>query len=152
LKIHWVYLSRVKDNLIKLACEIMSKSNSNLQLIKKFYDSFKNKDKKYSDFCHDDIEWITMDGMPEGGVFHGVEEIFEGYFPKMLSNFKEFHVLPEQFLDFKDHIMVTGKYKGISKKDKSFDVSFSHVYLIQENKIVQFRQFTDTKIIQESLN
>lgn len=125
---------------------------NNLDLIKEFYYCFQNNDKKYLDFCHDEIEWITVDDMPEGGVFHGVEEIFEGYFPKMLSNFKEFYAVPEQFLDFKDHIMVTGKYAGISKKDKSFEATFSHVYLIQENKIMQFRQFTDTKIILESLN
>ena len=47
--------------------------------------------------------------------------------------------------------MVTGKYQGISKKGKSFEVSFSHVYRIKDNKIVQFKQFTDTGKITESL-
>ncbi|AJM93112.1 nuclear transport factor 2 family protein [Nitrosopumilus piranensis] len=125
---------------------------SNVPLIQEFYELFKNKDKKYLDFCHDEIEWITMDKMPNGGTFHGIKEIFEEYFPKMLSNFKEFHAIPEQFLDFKDHVMVIGRYQGISKSDKQFDVQFSHVYLVQYGKIIQFRQFTDTKIIQESLN
>ncbi|KAF6244909.1 nuclear transport factor 2 family protein [Nitrosopumilus sp. b2] len=125
---------------------------SNVPLIQEFYELFKNKDKKYLDFCHDEIEWITMDKMPNGGTFHGIKEIFEEYFPKMLSNFKEFHAIPEQFLDFKDHVMVIGRYQGISKSDKQFDVQFSHVYLVQDGKIIQFRQFTDTKIIQESLN
>jgi len=69
----------------------------------------------------------------------------------MLSNFKEFHAVPEQFTDMKDHIMVTGMYSGVSNSGKSFEVPFSHVYHIENNKIVQFRQFTDTGIIQESL-
>ncbi len=125
---------------------------SNVPLIQEFYELFKNKDKKYLDFCHDGIEWITVENMPNGGTFHGTKEIFEGYFPKMLSNFKEFHAIPEQFIDLKDHVMVTGRYQGISKSDKHFDVPFSHVYLVQDGKIVQFRQFTDTKIIQDSLN
>lgn len=124
---------------------------SNVQLIQNFYESFKNKDKKYLDFCHDEIEWITVENMPNGGTFHGLKEIFEGYFPKMLFNFKEFHAIPEQFLDLKDHVMVTGRYRGISKLDKTFDVPFSHVYLIQDDKIIQFRQFTDAQKIQESL-
>ncbi|MFZ8922726.1 MAG: nuclear transport factor 2 family protein [Nitrosopumilaceae archaeon] len=124
---------------------------SNVQLIQDFYESFKNKDKKYLDFCHDEIEWITVAKMPDGGTFHGTQEIFEEYFPKMLSNFREFHAIPEQFLDFKDHIMVIGRYQGISKSDKNFDVPFSHVYLIQDEKIIQFRQFTDAEKIQESL-
>lgn len=124
---------------------------SNLQIIKEFYDSFRNKDKKYLDLCHDEIQWITTEDMPNGGKYVGVKAVFEDYFPKMLSNFKEFHAIPEQFLDFKDHIMVIGKYKGISIKDKNFEVQFSHVYLVQENKIVQFRQFTDAKVISDSL-
>lgn len=123
---------------------------SNVRLIEEFYESFKNKDKKYLDFCHDDIEWITMKNMPNGGIFHGTKEIFEEYFPKMLSNFKEFHAIPEQFIDLKDHVMVAGRYQGISKSDNSFDVPFSHVYLVQDGKIIQFRQFTDTKVIEDS--
>ena len=81
--------------------------------------------------------------MPNGGASWDQRNLWR-VLSKNLS--KEFHVIPGQFLDFKDHIMVTGKYRGISKKGKKFNVSFSHVYLIQENKIVQF---TDTKVIQD---
>ena len=101
--------------------------------------------------CDDDIEWITAENMPNGGKYVGVKQVFEGYFPKMLSNFKGFHAIPEQITSLQDHVMVNGKYQGVSKIDKKFSVSFSHVYLVKENKIVQFRQFTDTNIIQKSL-
>ena len=126
---------------------------SYVEFIKKFYDAFKNKDVKTClELCHDQIEWQTAEGMPNGGKFIGKKEVFEKYFPKMFENFKEFHAVPEQFTDMKDHVTVNGRYQGISKHDKKFDVPFSHVYLIQEGKIVQFRQFTDTEKIQESLN
>jgi len=126
---------------------------SNLDLIKKFYIAFKNKDKDtYLNMCDENIQWQTSKEMPNGGKYVGKKEIFENYFPKMLENFKEFHAIPEQILDLKDHIMVTGRYQGISKKGKKFDIPFSHVYHIQENKIIQFRQFTDTEKFQNSLN
>jgi len=70
----------------------------------------------------------------------------------MLSNFKEFHANPEQFTEIKDQVLVTGTYSGISNKERIFKVPFSHIYRIQDNKIIQFRQFTDTKIIQDSIN
>jgi len=124
---------------------------TNKELIKNFYDSFKNKEKNYLDFCHDDIEWITMDGMPNGGTYVGVSAIFEEYFPKMLSNFKEFHAEPDEFLDTEDKVLVFGKYTGISNSGKKFVAPFCHVYAIQNKKIIQFKQFTDTKIIQNSL-
>jgi len=126
---------------------------SNVELIGKFYTAFKNKDKEtYLSLCDDNIEWQLADGMPNGGRYIGKSAVFEEYFPQMLSNFKEFHAIPEQITDIKDHVMVTGKYTGISNKEKSFDVPFSHVYHIQNEKIVQFRQFTDTDKINESLH
>lgn len=125
---------------------------SHLELVKNFYDAFKNKEpEKYPLFCDKDIEWITMDGMPNGGLYVGLKAIFEDYFPIMLKNFKEFHVVTEKFLDAIDHVIVIGRYRGISKKGKKFDVPFSHIYQIKDNKITQFRQFTDTKKIQDSL-
>ena len=113
----------------------------------------KNKDKEtYLELCDESIEWQLSEGMPNGGKFVGKDAVFKEYFPKMLSNFKEFHATPEQISDMKDHVMVTGKYHGISKKGKSFETSFSHVYHIKDNKIVQFRQFTDTEKINEAIN
>ena len=129
----------------------MKQPISNLSLIQEFYHLFKNKDKKFLDFCHDDVEWITADEMPDGGTFNGKKQIFEEYFPKMLSNFREFHAISEQFFDFKDHIMVVGRYQGKSKSDKTFDIPFSHVYLIQDGKIIQFRQFTDAQSLSSSI-
>ena len=125
---------------------------TNQEIIKRFYIAFKeNNIKECLEICDKDIEWTTAEGMPEGGVFRGVEQVFENYFPKMLSNFQEFHAIPEQITSLKDHVMVNGRYQGMSNSGKKFDIEFSHVYLIENNKIVQFRQFTDTKIIQESL-
>lgn len=125
---------------------------SNEELIQKFYDAFKKNDKQTClNMCDEKIEWITMDGMPNGGRYVGKKEIFESYFPNMLSNFQEFHAIPEVFLDSKDHVIVIGKYHGSSMNGKTFDVPFSHVYKINASKITNFRQFTDTKKIQDSL-
>jgi len=126
---------------------------SNEELIKQFYVAFKNNDKEtYLKLCDENIEWQTAEGMPNEGNYIGKEEVFKNYFPNMLKNFKEFHAIPEQILDLKEHIMVTGKYVGISIKGKKFEVSFSHVYKIEKNKIIKFRQFTDTTIIQKALS
>jgi len=126
---------------------------SNEELIKQFYVAFKNNDKEtYLKLCDENIEWQTAEGMPNESNYIGKEEVFKNYFPNMLKNFKEFHAIPEQILDLKEHIRVTEKYVGISIKDKKFEVSFSHVYKIEKNKIIKFRQFTDTAIIQKALS
>ena len=70
---------------------------NNEKLIKGFYDSFKNKDLIYDKFCQDNIEWITMDGMPNGGRYVGLKSVFEEYFPKMLSILKNFMRIQPSF-------------------------------------------------------
>jgi uncharacterized protein len=124
---------------------------NNEKLIKGFYDSFKNKDLAYDKFCEDNIEWITMDGMPNGGRYVGLKSVFEEYFPKMLSNFEEFHAKPIEFLCIDDKVIVFGWYYGQSKIGKSFTVPFCHLYSIKDDKIFRFKQFTDTQIIHEAM-
>lgn len=124
---------------------------TNRELVKKFYDSFKNKDLDYHSFCHSDIEWITMDGMPNGGIYIGIKSVFEEYFPKMLLNFREFHAQPTEFLSIDNRVIVFGRYCGESIVGKSFTIPFCHVYKIKGNKIIQFKQFTDTEKIQDAI-
>ncbi len=70
------------------------KPKPNVDIIKDFYFQFKNQNKQsYRDLIDDNIEWITMECMPNGGRYIGKSEVFERYFPAMLSNFKEFHAL-----------------------------------------------------------
>lgn len=124
---------------------------NNEKLVKDFYDSFKNKDQVYRSFCQDNIEWITMDGMPAGGRYVGLKSVFEEYFPKMLSNFKEFHADPTEFLCVDDKVIVFGRYRGQTKIGKNFVVPFCHLYTIENGKIFRFKQYTDTKMIHEAM-
>lgn len=125
--------------------------HNNETLVKDFYNSFKNKDLVYDRFCQDNIEWITMDGMPNGGTYIGLKSVFDEYFPNMLSNFQEFHTNPSEFLCIDDQVIVFGSYSGQTKKGTSFTVPFCHVYRIKDSKISQFKQFTDTEIIHEAM-
>jgi uncharacterized protein len=124
---------------------------NNEKLVKDFYDSFKNKDQDYRLFCQDNIEWITMDGMPNGGRYVGIKSVFEEYFPRMLSDFEEFDANPTEFLCIDDRVIVFGRYSGQTKIGKNFIVPFCHLYTIKDEKIYQFKQYTDTQIIQEAI-
>lgn len=125
---------------------------SNIELVRKFYDLFKTGNKEYLGLCSDVIEWNTMEGMPSGGRHVGKQQVFERYFPNMLSNFAEFHAVTEEFLDAGESVVVLGKYKGITKNTtRKFEAPFAHVYTVKEGKIVAFRQYADTAKIQQAL-
>lgn len=125
---------------------------TNKEIVTTFYKSFKNNDRHtFFQLCDKNLEWISMDGMPSGGTYVGINSVFDDYFPSMLSNFKEFHAEPKEFLSIENTVIVFGRYYGISKSNKKFDVPFSHVYALKDGKISKFQQFTDTKKIQDSL-
>jgi len=126
---------------------------SHTELVKKFYELFKVHDmQSYMQMCDESIEWKVMDGMPEGGTFVGKTAAFDGYFPKMLSHFEEFHAVPEQFFESGHSVIVLGRYTGVGKATgKSFESPFAHIYTIKDSRIVRFRQYADTKAIHDAL-
>lgn len=61
---------------------------SNEELIKQFYIAFKNKDEfTYLKLCDDNIEWITSEGMPNGGIYTGKKRGIWELFSKYVSKF-----------------------------------------------------------------
>ncbi len=133
----------------------MHKLNSNIELIKEFYLQFKNHNiQSYMNLINDNIEWITMEYMPNGGRYVGKVEVFEKYFPVMLSSFEEFHAIADEYLDVEnDNVLVIGRYFIKSKKNiQEFEIPFAHIYTIRNEKIHKFRQYTDTAKILKILN
>jgi len=122
----------------------------NVEIIKKFYLLFKKQDKAFLNLCDDNIEWTVMKNVPNGGTHIGKKAVFDGYFPKLFSNFAEFHAVTDEFIGIGDKVMVFGTYKLVSKSGKKFDAPFVHVYTIKDNKVAKFRQYTDTVEIQNA--
>jgi ketosteroid isomerase-like protein len=125
---------------------------SNIDLLKKFYSLFKAGDRQgYLQLCDDAIEWTTLKGMPSGGRYVGKDAVFDGYFPKMLANFAEFHAVPSEYIDASNSAVVLGKYSGRSKAGREFEAPFAHVYTFSNGRIASFRQYTDTAMIRQAL-
>lgn len=124
-----------------------------VDLVRRFYESFGKKDRQtYLQMCDEDIEWTVMDGMPEGGRYLGKKSVFDGYFPRMLSHFAEFHAVAEEFLEASEKVIVLGRYKGVAKNTgRDFESPFAHVYTVSGSRITNFRQYADTKSIWDSL-
>lgn len=132
----------------------MHESSPNVDLVKEFYLQFKNQSKQsYMNLIDDNVEWITMEYMPNGGKYIGKSDVFEKYFPAMLSNFKEFHAIADEYLDAgNDSVLVFGGYTVKPKKNThDIKIPFAHLYKIRNKKIHKFRQYTDTAKIHKTL-
>ncbi len=126
---------------------------TNLEIIKKSYDAGKNGDIPglVADMAPDG-KWTEMAGAPYAGTYTGGPEIIEKVFSRMGAEWAPFACEPVEFIDAGDTIVMLGYYfgtHGTTKKD--FRVRVAHVWRLKDGKIVNFEQFTDTKLIAEAM-
>ena len=114
----------------------MNKSNSNINLIKEFYLNFKNQNvNSYLNLIDENIQWITMESMPNGGTHIGKVDVFEKYFPSMFANFEEFHAIADEYLDIENNgVLSPWKIFNQIKKTHPRFVPFAHIYDIKNGR------------------
>jgi ketosteroid isomerase-like protein len=119
----------------------------NLAIVQRSYDAFARGDMAavLADM-DDDIEWQQAQGLPHGGVYHGVADVRANIFDPLDRDWwSEFTAVPEEFLDAGEEVVVLGRYRGTAKETgKMLDVPFVHVWSLRSGKAWRFRQFLDT--------
>ena len=95
---------------------------------------------------HPDIVWHQAQGLPHGGVYHGLQEVRRAIFDPLDEEWwDEFTATPVEFLVAGDEVVVLGRYRGVAKgTGKRLDGPFVHVWTVEGELAVRFRQFLDT--------
>ena len=120
---------------------------SNVAIVRRSYAAFARDDMDgVVGDMHPDIVWHQAQGLPHGGVYHGLAEVRRNVFdPLDRYWWSEFTAEPEDFLDAGDEVVVLGRYRGVAKETgKKLDVPFVHVWTLEDGRAVRFRQFLDT--------
>ena len=130
-------------------------SESNVEIARRSYVAFEadDLDAVVADM-HDEIVWEQAQGLPHGGVYHGLDAVRRNVFEPLDAEWwSEFHAVPHQFVDGGDEVVVIGRYTGRAKETGSeLDVPFVHVWTLADGKAVRFRQFLDTAGWNEALS
>jgi uncharacterized protein len=103
------------------------------------------------------IEWSEAEGnpyQPSGKAWKGPDAIVQNLFAKLGADFDStFAVLPKDFHDAGDTVVVEGRYTGTFKATgKSLDAQFCHVLKLRNGKIISFQQFVDTAQLQDVMD
>jgi ketosteroid isomerase-like protein len=118
-----------------------------VDIVKRSYEAFAldDLDAVMADM-HPDIEWHQAQGLPHGGVYHGLQEVRRAIFDPLDEEWwDEFTATPDEFLDAGGDVVVLGRYRGVAKgTGKRLDVPFVHVWTVEGELAVRFRQFLDT--------
>ncbi len=99
-----------------------------------------------------DVVWTEAEGFPYGGTYNGPSGVLEGVFMRIGTDWDGFAAIPHEFIDGGDTIVALGQYSGkCIATGKSFEADFAHVWRMKDGKATRFVQYTDTLLVQRSL-
>ncbi len=122
--------------------------NSNVDIARSSYEAFGRGDLDGALAMMDEqIEWRQAQGLPHGGVYHGLAAVRAAIFDPLDAEWwEDFRADPTEFIDGGDHVVVLGRYTARAKASGApLDVPFGHVWLFRHGRAVRFQQFTDTR-------
>jgi len=124
-------------------------SQENVQVIRGMYDSFATGDvPSVLGRMDEQIEWREAEGFiyADGNPYVGPQAVLEGVFMRLGSEWDNFALAPEEWLDAGNHVVVLGTYTGTNKATgRDVRAQFAHVWGVHNGRVVRFQQYTDTK-------
>ena len=94
-----------------------------------------------------DIVWTEAESLAyaDRNPYRGPDAVAAGVFGRLMTEWANFQVRPETFIDGGDKIVVLGRYAGTYKAtNRPVNAQFVHVWTVDGDKVTRFEQFTDT--------
>ena len=121
---------------------------SQIALIRKLYAAMGDPN-TFKSLLADDVEWDITEGFPKGGVYRGIAGVFD--FFAFSADFDEFYAKGDEYFESGDHVIVLGRYFGVTKKERKAQARFAHFWTIRDGKVVRLQQTGDTLLIAQAL-
>ena len=121
---------------------------TNVDIVKRSYEAFARDDMEgVLGDMHPEIEWHQAQGLPHGGLYHGLDEVRRNIFDPLDEEWwEDFRADPDEVIGLGDHVVVIGRYTARAKATGApLDVPFAHVWRFRDGRAVRFHQFTDTR-------
>jgi len=124
-------------------------SQENMTVIRGMYESFSKGDvTSVLGQMHQHIDWREAENFiyADRNPYRGPQAVLEGVFMRLASEWADFKVMPEEWLDAGNHIVVLGTYSGRHKESsREVRAQFAHIWGVTHGRVVRFQQYTDTK-------
>jgi ketosteroid isomerase-like protein len=125
---------------------------ANVELIQAVYAAYGRGDiQSMLESLSANVEWIAAPVEPVAGTYRGRDEVAH-FFRKVsdLTDFASFE--PREYVAQGDRVLVLGHYRGTMKSTgRIFDCEWAMAFTVQDGKITQFQEFTDTGAVSAAL-
>lgn len=125
---------------------------TNLELVKSLYlgDAEQNG-KNLQAILAPEFEWTESAGFPYTGKFHTFEEVANGLFVPLTTEWIGFRAEVQSFYDAGDTIIAMGFYRATYKKThRAMEALFAHFWTLKNGRVVKYVQCADTKKVWEA--
>jgi ketosteroid isomerase-like protein len=126
-----------------------------MAVIRGMYESFGRGDvAAVLEQMHQHIEWKEAENFiyADRNPYVGPQAVLEGVFMRLASEWADFMVTPEEWLDAGNHVVVLGSYSGRHKETgREVRAQFAHIWGVTHGRVVRFQQYTDTKQFAEAI-
>jgi ketosteroid isomerase-like protein len=124
-------------------------SQENMDVIRGMYESLTRGDVHEALGRMDQhIQWREADNFiyADRNPYLGPQAVLEGVLTRLASDWQDFTVTPEEWLDAGNHVVVLGSYGGRHKETgREVRAQFAHIWGVTHGRVVRFQQYTDTK-------
>lgn len=127
---------------------IVLRDDLNEALVREIYAAFGRGDAPAVLAAFDpQIRWNEAENFAyaDRNPYIGPQAVAEGIFGRIMSEWGDFAVKPQEFISEGDHVVVIGRYQGVFKATgRPVDAQFVHVWTVNNGKATSFQQYTDT--------
>ena len=126
---------------------------SNIETVQKMYTLFaEGNTENIKTIFDDDLKWNMMKGFPNGGQHVGIDAVFKNVFGYFKEPWESWKAISLRYIETEDGVFVVGYYEGTYKKTgKYVKADFASEYKVNNGKVIEYNQFTDTALIVEAI-
>lgn len=126
---------------------------SHIEIIRHLYQQFASSDFEEIKTAFDkNIIWEQMAGFPGGGKYKGADAIIQNVFKGFRKDWDNWRTGVTAFIEGENFVFAIGYYEGRYKRTgKGMKAEFIHQYQLHNQKIVRFKQYTDTLLIANAM-
>ncbi len=120
----------------------------NSEIIRGMYDSFGKGDlPAVAAAMAPDVEWNEAENFiyADGNTYIGPGAVVDGVFSRVGADWTGFKLAVSEVIEAGDRVVAFGRFTGRHKATGApLDAQFAHVWKLDDGKVVQFQQYTDT--------
>lgn len=126
---------------------------TNLEIVKSTYEgkSSEENGKNLQKFLAPGAVWTEAAGFPLAGNYVGFEEIMQNVFYRLATEWIDYKFTPEGYVADGDKVVAFGTYSGTYKEtNKFFKARVAHLWQLENDSIISFEQFVDSKTVNDA--